>query len=70
MNSKTERIQYLTRKAQRNNISPREVNELANLLGRNPKEFKSDNGLSSLIGVALVFIALAIISDLIRGDND
>ncbi len=60
-----ERIQYLTKKAQHGLITDAERLELAQLLGRNPNDFQNDNGLSQLIGIALVTIAIAIIADLL-----
>jgi hypothetical protein len=60
-----ERIQYLTKKAQHGLITDSERYELARLLGRNPNDFQNDNGLSQLIGIALVAIAIAIIADLL-----
>ena len=65
MNERTERIQYLTRKAQRGVISQAERNELARLLGKRPSQYKSDDGLSELIGFALIAIAVAMIADLL-----
>jgi len=65
-----ERIQYLTKKAQMGVISSYEQNELANLLGRDQEEFHQDNGLSLLIGLALVAIAAAIIADILTQNND
>ncbi|MBL7912644.1 MAG: hypothetical protein JNJ41_16400 [Bacteroidia bacterium] len=67
MNEKTKRIQYLTRKAQRGAITQIERNELASLLGKNPNEFDSENGLPNLIGFALIVIAVAIIADIVKG---
>jgi hypothetical protein len=64
MSSKQDRIQYLTGKAQRGAITIHERNELAQLLGRNPKEFESDEGLNTLVGIGLVAIAIAIIASL------
>jgi hypothetical protein len=70
MNSETERIQYLTNKAQMGVITPFEQNELAQLLGRNQQEYKGSEGLSLLIGLALAVIAGAIISELLFGGRD
>lgn len=64
MNQNEQRIQYLTGKAQRGVISPDERQELARLLGRNPNEFSTDDGLKTLIGIALVAIAIALLDDL------
>ena len=61
MDLNTERIQYLTKKAQRGAITPSEQDELARLLGRNPQEFQGPDGLLILIGIALAAIAAAII---------
>jgi len=63
MNAIEERIEYLTAKAQRGALTPYERIELARLLGKNPNDFQNDNGLNSLIGIALVAIAIAIIAD-------
>jgi hypothetical protein len=63
--TKTERIQYLAKKAQRGVITQTERQELARLLGRNPDNFQSENGLSELIGIALIAIALALLADLL-----
>jgi hypothetical protein len=60
-----ERIQYLTKKAQHGLITEAERQELAQLLGRNPNDFQNDKGLSQLIGMALVAIAIAIIAELL-----
>lgn len=65
----TDRIQYLTKKAQRGVITQTERQELARLLGRNPKEFQSDNGLSELIGIALIAIAIAMLADILTRKN-
>jgi hypothetical protein len=65
MNQKEERIQYLTGKAQRGVISPNERQELANLLGRNPGDFNNEDGLKTLVGIALVAIAIALIADVL-----
>jgi len=62
--STTNRIQYLTRKAQRNAISIQEQKELARLLGRDPKDFERDNGPSELVAIGLIAIALALLADL------
>lgn len=66
----TERIQYLTQKAQRGVIAPYERDELANLLGRRPREFQDTNGLNLLIGIALAAIAAAIIINLLTDEGD
>lgn len=65
MDERTKRIQYLTRKAQLNAISQAEQNELARLLGKKPSDFRSDDGLSNLIGIALIALAIALIADLL-----
>lgn len=67
MSSKTERIQYLTRKAEKGSISASEKRELATLLGKNPKDYSNEESLSALVGIALVFIALALLSQLMKG---
>ena len=68
MDYNLQRIQYLTRKAQMGVIDPFEQDELARLIGRNQQEFKNNNnGLSLLIGLALAFIAAAIISEILTG---
>lgn len=59
-----ERIQYLTAKAQRGSITPEERRELAVLIGRDPKKFEEDKDLDTLIGLALLVIAIAIIAGL------
>jgi branched-subunit amino acid ABC-type transport system permease component len=61
MDITTERIQYLTKKAQRGVISTTERDELARLLGHNPHEFQGPDGLTILIAIALAAIAAAII---------
>lgn len=65
MNYTDERIQYLTAKAQRGVISQTERKELAKLLGKNPTEFSSDEGLNTLIGIGLLAIAISLLSSLI-----
>lgn len=65
MNYTDERIKYLTAKAQRGVISQAERKELANLLGKNPSDFNSDEGLNTLIGIGLLAIAISIISSLV-----
>lgn len=65
MNQREERIQYLTGKAQRGVILPHEKQELANLLGRNPSDFNNEDGLKTLVGIALVAVAIALIADLL-----
>ena len=65
MNYADERIQYLTAKAQRGVISETERKELAKLLGKNPSDFTSDEGLNTLIGIGLLAIAIALISSLV-----
>lgn len=67
MLSDTERIQYLTNKAQKGVITSSERNELANLLGQDPQEFEGSDGLMVLIGIALAAIAVAIIAAIIAG---
>jgi hypothetical protein len=68
MDPTIERIQYLTKKAQMGVIDPYEQNELARLIGRNNKEFTNKNdGLSLLIGLALAFIAAAILAEILGG---
>lgn len=66
----TQRIQYLTKKAQFDVITPQEQNELAYLLGRQPQDFQQPNGLNVLIGIALAAIAAAIFIRLLTGDED
>lgn len=66
--SNTERIKYLTQKAQRGVITRDEQDELANLLGRKPQEFQDTDGLSLLIGIALAAIATAIIINLLTDE--
>ena len=61
MNEITERIQYLTKKAQLGAITQSEQDELAELLGYDPQEFSGSDGLSILLGIALVAIAIALI---------
>ena len=61
MNRETKRIQYLTQKAQLEVITQSEKDELAELLGHDPQEFQGSDGLSILIGIALVAIAVALI---------
>lgn len=70
MPSNTERIQYLTNKAQRGVIAPYERDELASLLGRRPQEFQDPNGLKLLIGIALAAIAAAIFIKLLTDEGD
>lgn len=65
MNTSEERLKYLTGKAQRGVITPAERQELAHLLGKNPGDFNSDDGLKNLIGIALVAIAIALIADVL-----
>ena len=69
MDPKIERIKYLTKKAQKNAISPEERNELVHLLGRQPQEFREPDGLDLLIGIALVAIAAAIINWLLTSES-
>ncbi|MFH1097345.1 MAG: hypothetical protein ABH886_04485 [Candidatus Desantisbacteria bacterium] len=69
MDTRIERIQYLTKKAQRGVIAPSEQNELAQLLGCEPQEFQDSKGLSVLIGIALVAIVLALITSLVNGSK-
>jgi hypothetical protein len=64
MSYREDRIKYLTAKAQRGVITSAERRELASLLGRNPQDFNSDEGLNTLIGIALVAIAIAVLSEL------
>lgn len=66
--SNTERIKYLTQKAQRGVITRDEQDELANLLGRKPQEFQDTDGLTLLIGIALAAIATAIIINLLTDE--
>lgn len=66
--SNTERIKYLTQKAQRGVITRNEQDELANLLGRKPQEFQDTDGLTLLIGIALAAIATAIIINLLTDE--
>ena len=65
MNSNQDRIRYLTAKAQRGAISVGERGELAGLLGRNPNEFDKADGQDTLVGIALLAIAIAIITGLV-----
>jgi hypothetical protein len=68
MDQNLDRIQYLTKKAQMGVIDPFEQDELARLIGRNRQEFNNNNnGLSLLIGLALAFIAAAIIAEILSG---
>lgn len=68
MDQNLERVQYLTKKAQMGAIDLFEQDELARLLGRDQQEFNNNNnGLSLLIGLALAFIAAAIIADILKG---
>ena len=67
MSYREDRIRYLTSKAQKGAITPTERQELARLLGRNPNDFNTDEGLNTLVGIALVAIAVAIIAGLIKG---
>ena len=68
MDQSLQRIQYLTKKAQMGVIDPFEQDELARLIGRNRQEFNNNNnGLSLLIGLALAFIAAAIIAEILTG---
>jgi len=69
MSTTTERIQYLTKKAQRGVISQPEQEELARLVGRNPGEFRNDDGLTQLITIALVAIAIAFFADMLAKKN-
>jgi len=69
MDTRIERIQYLTKKAQIGVIAPLEQNELAQLLGCEPQEFQDSKGLSALIGIALIAIVLAIIASLLSGSK-
>jgi hypothetical protein len=62
--SRTDRIQYLTRKAQRGVINRVERNELARLIGRDPRDFQSDSGLPDLVAIALVAIAIALLTEI------
>ena len=64
MSATQDRIQYITGKAQRGAITIPERNELAHLLGRNPREFDSAEGLNTLVGIGLIAIAIAIIASL------
>ena len=59
--SETDRIQYLTNRAQRGSISRSEQEELAHLLGRNPRDYQGEQGLALLIILALSAIAAGII---------
>ena len=70
MNSRNERIQYLTNKAQMGFIAPFEQNELAQLLGKNQQDCKGSEGLALLIGLGLAVIAGALISELLCGGQD
>lgn len=69
MDPKIERIKYLTKKAQKNVISPEERDELAHLLGRQPQEFRETDGLDQLIAIALVAITAAIILWLLNRES-
>ena len=62
-----DRIQYLTKKAQHGVITPSERDELARLLGYDPRDYQGDLGLAFLIGAALGAIAAAIIIELLSG---
>jgi len=65
MSIKTDRIRYLTKKAQRGVITEAEQRELARLLDKNILDFQSDNGLSELIAIALIAIAIALLVDIL-----
>lgn len=70
MEQNLERIQYLTKKAQMGVIDSFEQDELARLIGSNQQEFNNNNnGLSLLIGLALAFIAAALIAELLTGSR-
>jgi hypothetical protein len=65
MSFKEDRIQYLTAKAQRGVITPTERAELARLLGRNPFDFETPEGMNTLVSIALFAIAIAIIAGIL-----
>jgi hypothetical protein len=67
MKTRKERIQYLVGKAQRGAISSAERTELATLVGRNPRESDTEEGLKVIIGIALFAIVLDLISGFITG---
>ena len=69
MDSRNERIQYLTNKAQFGVITPYEQNELAGLLGRNQQNYKGQEGLALLIGLGLAVIAGALLAELLSGGD-
>jgi hypothetical protein len=69
MDSQTQRIQYLTHKAQKGAITPAEKNELAGLLHRSPKEFEGSDGLGLLIALALAAIVAGIIAAILSRDD-
>ncbi|MCK9593023.1 MAG: hypothetical protein M0Q91_13545 [Methanoregula sp.] len=70
MDSRNERIQYLTNKAQIGVITPFEQEELAQLLGKNQKNYKGSEGLSLLIGLGLAVIAAGLIAELLFSGQD
>lgn len=53
MVTKEERIQQLLEKAKTGTITDNERDELARLLDRDPSEFRGNDGLSLLIGIAI-----------------
>lgn len=67
MDPATERIQYLTKKAQRGVVTQAEREELAVLLELNPQEFQGSKGLAMLILIALAAIAAAVIIAILSG---
>ena len=70
MDSRNERIQYLTNKAQMGMIAPFEQNELAQLLGKNQQDCQGPNGLALLIGLGLAVVAGALLVELLCGSKD
>jgi hypothetical protein len=70
MDSRNERIQYLTNKAQIGVINPFEQNELAQLLGKNQQNYQGSEGLALLIGLGLAVIAAGLIAELLCGGQD
>lgn len=67
MDINIDRIKYLTRKAQLGVITPEERDELANLLGQEPQQFKDPANLDILIGIALIAIIAALIIKILEG---
>jgi hypothetical protein len=70
MDSRNERIQYLTNKARMGVINSFEQNELARLLGKNEENCKGSEGLALLIGLGLAVIAAGLIAEMLCGGED